>query len=80
MRPFVSVLSTQLLIFGLISPPARAQAPVANPTTPIEHIVIIFQENVSFDHYFGTYPVATNPQGSPKFHGASGNSRDKRPE
>jgi phospholipase C len=32
--------------------------------TPIKHIVIIYQENVSFDHYFGTYPVAGNP-GSP---------------
>jgi phospholipase C len=35
--------------------------------TPIEHLVVIFQENVSFDHYFGTYPVATNPDGEPKF-------------
>jgi phospholipase C len=26
--------------------------------TPIEHVVVIFQENVSFDHYFGTYPHA----------------------
>ena len=23
--------------------------------TPIKHLVVIFQENVSFDHYFGTY-------------------------
>jgi phospholipase C len=29
-------------------------------TTPIEHVVIIFQENVSFDHYFATYPHAAN--------------------
>ena len=29
--------------------------------TPIEHVVVIFQENVSFDHYFGTYPIAANP-------------------
>ena len=28
------------------------------PATPIQHLVIIFQENVSFDHYFGTYPNA----------------------
>ena len=27
-------------------------------TTPIEHVVVIFQENVSFDHYFATYPHA----------------------
>jgi phospholipase C len=26
--------------------------------TPIKHIVVIFQENISFDHYFGTYPHA----------------------
>jgi len=25
-------------------------------TTPIQHLVVIFQENVSFDHYFATYP------------------------
>ena len=68
MRPFVSLLSTQLLIFGLIAPPAHAQsAPTDKPTTPIQHIVVIFQENISFDHYFGTYPVATNPQGEPAF-------------
>ena len=35
--------------------------------TPIQHLVVIFQENVSFDHYFGTYPNATNPAGEPKF-------------
>jgi len=28
--------------------------------TPIQHVVVIFQENVSFDHYFATYPVALN--------------------
>ena len=33
--------------------------------TPIKHLVVIFQENVSFDHYFGTYPNATNTDGSP---------------
>jgi phospholipase C len=40
--------------------------------TPIKHVVIIFQENVSFDHYFGTYPNATNPGGEPAFHAADG--------
>jgi phospholipase C len=32
--------------------------------TPIEHLVVIFQENVSFDHYFGTYPFAANTDGT----------------
>jgi phospholipase C len=36
-------------------------------TTPIKHLVVIFQENVSFDHYFATYPVAQNPGGEPLF-------------
>src|SRR5579863_3060193 len=38
-------------------------------TTPIKHLVVIFQENVSFDHYFGTYPHAANTDGHP-FHAA----------
>ncbi len=33
-------------------------------STPIEHVVVIFQENVSFDHYFATYPSATNKDGT----------------
>lgn len=36
-------------------------------TTPIKNLVVIFQENNSFDHYFGTYPNATNPPGEPAF-------------
>ena len=40
--------------------------------TPIKHLVVIFQENVSFDHYFGTYPNATNPPGEPRFSPAPG--------
>jgi phospholipase C len=35
--------------------------------TPIKHVVIIFQENASFDHYFATYPNAKNTDGTP-FH------------
>jgi phospholipase C len=35
--------------------------------TPIEHVVVIFQENVSFDHYFATYPHAENLPGESVF-------------
>ena len=28
------------------------------PEIPINHIIYIIQENISFDHYFGTYPGA----------------------
>ena len=31
--------------------------------TPIRHVVVIFGENISFDHYFGTYPNAANTDG-----------------
>jgi phospholipase C len=40
------------------------RAPTA---TPIKHVVVIFQENVSFDHYFGTYPNALNLSGETSF-------------
>ncbi len=33
-------------------------------TTPIKHLVVLFDENESFDHYFGTYPYAANTDGT----------------
>ncbi|HTX82234.1 MAG TPA: alkaline phosphatase family protein [Streptosporangiaceae bacterium] len=36
-----------------------------NTRTPIKHLVVIFAENESFDHYFGTYPYAANTDGTP---------------
>lgn len=44
--------------------------PQSDTTTPIKHVVVLFQENISFDHYFGTYPNAANPKGEPAFHAA----------
>ncbi|WP_263382651.1 phospholipase C [Granulicella arctica] len=38
----------------------------------IKHVVVIFGENVSFDHYFGTYPNAVNTPGEPTFTAAAG--------
>jgi phospholipase C len=35
--------------------------------TPIKHVVVLFPENRSFDHYFGTYPRALNLPGEPRF-------------
>jgi phospholipase C len=42
----------------------------ARTATPIKHLVIIFNENRSLDHYFATYPHATNPPGEPVFKAA----------
>jgi phospholipase C len=49
--------------------PSLAQEPAT--TTPIKHVIVIFQENVSFDHYFATYPLAANSTaGEPVFKAA----------
>ena len=52
---------------------ARGDAAAAYQTaTPIKHLVVIFDENESFDHYFGAYPVAANLAGEPAFTAAAG--------
>src|SRR3569833_1118505 len=40
-----------------------AESPVRT-TTPIKHLVVLFDENISFDHYFGTYPKAATTDGT----------------
>src|SRR3984957_7374099 len=69
MRQFLSVCLVAAIVAGPVLAPA---ASASNPktATPIKHIVIIFGENRSFDHYFGTYPSALNPKGEPQFHPA----------
>src|SRR5579872_1838647 len=57
-----AVFCTVALATGAAQTAARFQT-----TTPIKHLVVIFQENVSFDHYFATYPVAQNPGNEPLF-------------
>jgi phospholipase C len=69
------VLSVALLSWALILPAAsRADDDKSDPAatlatkTPIKHIVVIFDENNSFDHYFGTYPnTEPNLDGSTYF-------------
>ena len=58
------LLSIPAAIFLVASGIAQAQT---TPTTPIQHVVVIFDENISFDHYFGIYPKAANPPGQPRF-------------
>jgi phospholipase C len=52
----VGVALASLLFVGS----ATAASPVAapTPTTPIQHVVVLMQENHTFDNYFGTYPGA----------------------
>src|SRR5271155_5214863 len=63
MLAFTTALMTAL---GPSVAPAYAASKPAT-ATPIQHLVVIFNENNSFDHYFGTYPNATNPAGEPVF-------------
>ena len=49
--------------FAASKPTAKPSKAIPATATPIQHLVVIFQENVSFDHYFGTYPNALNLKG-----------------
>jgi phospholipase C len=56
------------LAIALATLAARAdEADNFQTATRIKHLVVIFQENVSFDHYFGTYPHAENNTGETPF-------------
>ena len=44
--------------------PASTWTITPQAATPIKHLVVLFDENVSFDHYFGTYPFAANTDGT----------------
>jgi phospholipase C len=63
-----------LLVVGTFPNSAFAAGPSGSgeTATPIKHLVVIFGENISFDHYFGTYPSAMNPTGQPVFTAAPG--------
>jgi phospholipase C len=71
---FQKVASVGLLLFVPLSSanaqfgfPLRPTPKQPATATPIKHLVVIFDENISFDHYFGTYPNAKNPAGEPRF-------------
>lgn len=42
------------------SPPTRPVPPIAAVRQRIRHVFVIYQENHSFDNYFGTFPGAEN--------------------
>lgn len=60
-RHALTYLAAASFAFAIPGPSLAANASDRDDfptTTPIKHVVVIFQENVSFDHYFGTYPYA----------------------
>src|SRR5574340_831897 len=56
---------------GAMAPASIGPSPAVATATPIKHLVVIYDENISFDHYFATYPTATNPAGEPAFTAAA---------
>ena len=76
MQKFAATSLAALLVAGTFPSPTLAAGPpdrhFGDTATPIRHLVVIFNENVSFDHYFGTYPVAANQAGEPAFHARPG--------
>jgi len=71
-RTTATLLSTALLLGNSILPVLSKDNDDQATDTPIKHVVVIFQENVSFDHYFASYPIAKNPAGEPSFHAKNG--------
>ncbi|HEY4319704.1 MAG TPA: alkaline phosphatase family protein [Gemmatimonadales bacterium] len=63
---FLRVIAGFGVVVALLASARPVGAPV--PRTPIQHLVVIYGENISFDHYFGVYPTALNPEGEPAFH------------
>lgn len=63
----VALSASTILTAGFAMPSIAADKNDFSTKTPIKHVVVIFPENRSFDHYFATYPLAANPSGEPKF-------------
>ncbi len=66
-RVLALAMAAVLCLQGPTAFAAEGEGSHERTTTPIKHLVVIFDENISFDHYFGTYPNALNPAGEPKF-------------
>ena len=72
----MNVLRARLLMLAMIvlmnapatamaTPTPAAKGGMGDTATPIEHVIVLMQENHSFDNYFGTYPGADGfPEGT----------------
>jgi len=73
MRSIVSIATSATIFLSLsLNPTLVSAQTVTVPTTPVQHVVVIYGENISFDHYFATYPKAANPPDEPVFHAVPG--------
>jgi phospholipase C len=53
-------------VFTMVQASAESESEGGGTRSPIKHTIILYQENISFDHYFGTYGHGSNgiPAGS----------------
>lgn len=68
---FPRILFRAVTAIGASLLPVIAASAAPRTLTPIEHVIVIYQENVSFDHYFATYPQAANLPGERRFEAAA---------
>ena len=62
LRVLALAAAAALGAFGtLTGTPPSVQADGGKARTPIEHFVVLMQENHTFDNYFGTFPGAEGP-------------------
>jgi phospholipase C len=74
-RLLAAALSGAMILSGCSSTPSpysTSGGSGSSASAAIQHVVVIFGENISFDHYFGTYPNAKNLSGEPQFTALSG--------
>jgi len=84
----MTVRDTIRLILASAALCAAGSALAQQTTTPITNVIVLFQENVSFDHYFGTYPARRTTRATrssypiPVLHGQRTDSRpvEQQPE
>ena len=53
-----SLAAALFLVLTATARPASAQTQLQAAQAHIQHVIVIIQENRSFDHYFGTFPGA----------------------
>ena len=63
----LAVVAASAMAFLPVYPVSAQDKDDFSTKTPIKHVVVIFQENVSFDHYFGTYPHAKENRDGSKY-------------
>ncbi len=61
----LAALAASTVLTTFAASPGFAGSSSPSTQTPIKHVVVIYGENESFDHYFGTYPIAENPETQP---------------